>query len=971
MKKINDLDPEDISMYYQIENYELSQKKIKQSINYYYEMKDKLELFLISDKWLNKWKEYSCINYYSSEEIKSQPYNWEKLRKQKRSKIKLDKFNNDDIIQFNNISRSSDFNSSFKPDSNFHLVTKECFNSFSEGLPDKEHQIIKFNFEAKVKKLIAQTDNKIIVLYFQNINKLKLILFILEYPVYENFYNDIRDLTMNDYLRVNDIDDNCESQTFEIKDGIITYPIYYINKSYNNEDKGTIFNNNLKYLIISLINFDNKKKIKEESIKEQKNYYLIDRFFFENLKARLNYDNIIINQNITNKEEEMINQYFKNIKENEKEMIMNEENKIIKYLEQKDGKIIKLYTDFYIIDNKIWNSLTKLFKYNIKISVDCYTYLDLIAIKYDDKNVEILNFKNNQYNNKILLSFFKEQNIENIIHEILKPNPDPYFYDFLNIIKFNQTHKILEDKNSKNNIGIAININEAINDKNFFRIIDKNEIGKEIKYNIGLNESLNYTNLKLKDFINNFQDMKSKMNKNILEFNKKKINNEKNPKTRRQNNNIPFNNANCFNKNNIQSRNNNLNNFNFKTDGMNKIKNNFNIININNFNSNQIEKKNNNNFINNNINFLQMNYQFFPVGLENVGATCYMNATLQCLSNCYELSLYLLDSNRYNNEYSKFKDNFPLTYAYANVVHNLFPSATNYKSYFRPIYFKETVGNLNELFKQFAANDSKDLLIYILEKINEELRVPVAKNNNLFQNINLGTEMGQYLMFMHQFYSQNTSIISNNFYGINESIVQCLNCGYSTFNFSIFNFIIFPLEEARKYSIKQGQMLLLNQRIKTFMQLLNNSKEGKITLKNCFEYNQKLDFLQGENSIFCNHCHKSSNANMCNKIIFTPKILCIVLNRGRGNIYQVKIDFPEILDLTIFVQSFAPNKRYELIGVITHLGQSGPGGHFIAICKSIVNGQWYTFNDQIVSPSSFSEALNTGVPYILFYHAIP
>ena len=123
MKKINDLDPEDISMYYQIENYELSQKKIKQSINYYYEMKDKLELFLISDKWLNKWKEYSCINYYSSEEIKSQPYNWEKLRKQKRSKIKLDKFNNDDIIQFNNISRSSDFNSSFR------LCASACLSS--------------------------------------------------------------------------------------------------------------------------------------------------------------------------------------------------------------------------------------------------------------------------------------------------------------------------------------------------------------------------------------------------------------------------------------------------------------------------------------------------------------------------------------------------------------------------------------------------------------------------------------------------------------------------------------------------------------------------------------------------------------------------------------------------------------------------------------------------------------------------
>ena len=63
------------------------------------------------------------------------------------------------------------------------------------------------------------------------------------------------------------------------------------------------------------------------------------------------------------------------------------------------------------------------------------------------------------------------------------------------------------------------------------------------------------------------------------------------------------------------------------------------------------------------------------------------------------------------------------------------------------------------------------------------------------------------------------------------------------------------------------------------------------------------------------------------------------------------------------------NVNYRLIGVVTHFGPSGESGHFIAFCKSFVDGNWYRYNDAIVNLSSFNDVKNTGVPYILFYAA--
>ena len=78
----------------------------------------------------------------------------------------------------------------------------------------------------------------------------------------------------------------------------------------------------------------------------------------------------------------------------------------------------------------------------------------------------------------------------------------------------------------------------------------------------------------------------------------------------------------------------------------------------------------------------------------------------------------------------------------------------------------------------------------------------------------------------------------------------------------------------------------------------------------------------------------------------------MILNRGKGNVFNIKLDFSLQIDITDFVLTKSQNREiYNLYGVIKHLGQSGPNALFVAACKSPFDGDIY----------------NYGTPYILFY----
>ena len=430
------------------------------------------------------------------------------------------------------------------------------------------------------------------------------------------------------------------------------------------------------------------------------------------------------------------------------------------------------------------------------------------------------------------------------------------------------------------------------------------------------------------------------------------------------------------NNNNVQKINNIMNNNNFNNNIFpNNPSNNININNNNNMNfgkNNNVKIK-----LNPKKNAIQPIEKYKKptlIGLQNIGATCFMNATLQCLSQTKRLTNYFLNEEHLptiinNNIALNDPNQLQLSPVYFELLENLWNKEG--ESYYAPYNFMNRINDMNPLFKKGEAGDAKDFIIYILEQMHKELKKPLNLNN-----VNQNLPINQYdqnitLMNFFNEFSKETSILSDLFFGFNETTNICSNCKFIynsqnkpnpiCYNYGIFNLLIFPLEEIKKY---KNNMNLMN--LQSFYQGPTNN----VSMDDCFIYNEKTDFFTGDNKNYCNLCKQLCDSQYTSKIYVSPNILILILNRGKGNMYKVNLDFTMKLDITNYV-ILKENTRiiYNLYGVITHLGESGPNAHFVASCKSPVDNKWYRYNDAQVSPiQDFKrDVYNFGVPYILFY----
>ena len=367
----------------------------------------------------------------------------------------------------------------------------------------------------------------------------------------------------------------------------------------------------------------------------------------------------------------------------------------------------------------------------------------------------------------------------------------------------------------------------------------------------------------------------------------------------------------------------------------------------------KIQQNNNNpnetNFKNN-----IQNNPFYLIGLVNIGSNCFMNATLQCLLHIPELNLYFLneypnDKNTLNKINIESETKGELSQAYYNVlknVENLFHKKDRNLNSFSPTEFQKVLGKYNPQFSKKEANDSKDLITYLLQTFHSELNYygdKKAPTNLRFPDSSYRDYT--YTYFCNTYYSTNFSKISQLFYGTYENITTCSICHKKYYSFQKFEIISFSTYFYRKKNFN---------------------------IMNGFKDNESIQKLEGDNKYFCNNCNKLVNAEAITKILELPNKLIINIDYGKNKVNNIdKLIFEDEIDLKDYLSIYFRQKtKFKLCSICTHIGTSGQFGHYITYCLDKNKNIWYKFNDSNCGEVKDKSEMKRNSPYLLIYELL-
>ena len=332
-------------------------------------------------------------------------------------------------------------------------------------------------------------------------------------------------------------------------------------------------------------------------------------------------------------------------------------------------------------------------------------------------------------------------------------------------------------------------------------------------------------------------------------------------------------------------------------------------------------------------------------GLANLGATCYLNTAVQCLSYCTDFLHFVLSSRYKKDAESHGKEIRPD--ALVDELRMILVELWLNKNHIAPKRFLNAVRK-NIDMNIFQQNDINEFISMFLSKLHSDIcyNMNMTKkdlvHNNKYTTSQFDIQRFKMDVSWMEGVGKEYSEMVDLFYG--QSIMQiiCGKCNHISHNYEIHTSMMVPITEKTE------------------------------TLDHCIREYMMDEYLNdGAIAWTCDECKSRSKSKKSTKLWRNPKIMIISLKRFTEDLRknQKYIEIPEELDISQYTIT-KQRCRYRLTSVAMHHGNHH-GGHYVAFCHH-PDGKWYQIDDLNVSACKDTRGMprEVGDGYVFFYTSI-